>query len=215
MLDWIKPEYIERFLAGLQLTLLVSLLAFALALLVGVVITSMRISGLGPLKTTAFLYVAFFRNVPALALLFLTVFGLPQLGVKMPLLWCAVLAIGLYEGAFAAEALRTGVNSVSVGTTEAARALGCANSQTLLKVVMPQALRSIVPSIGNLLIKTILATSLLAIIGIEDLTGVAQRINIREAQPILFLFSGATYVILCILSGQLTGYIERKVRIIR
>lgn len=204
--------YWTPFLAGLALTLKVTVGAYIGAVLIGIAGVSMRISSLAPLRYLSLGYVEIVRNTPALALLFIVVFGLPQVDVRISLLWSAILVLAFYEGAFASEALRAGINSVDMGSTEAARALGLSNAGTLFYIVLPQAVRSVVQPLTNVFIKTAINSSLVAIVGLADLTGVAERINIREAEPMLFFGAGLTYVAISLLGGALGGYIDRKVR---
>lgn len=212
MTSW---PYWSDFLTGLALTLKVTVLAYIGAIAIGLVAVSMRSVRLAPLRIASATYVEVVRNVPALALVFIAVFGLPQIGLKIPLIWCVVLVLAVYEGAFACEALRQGVNAVDAKSTEAARALGFTNLRTLVLVILPQAVRNVVQPLTNVFIKTAINSSLIAIIGLADLTGVAQRVNIREAQPMLFVGAGLTYVAIALLAGQVGGFIERRVRILR
>jgi glutamate transport system permease protein len=207
--------YWGMFASGLALTLQVSVLAYAGALVLGVIGVVCRTSRVLPLRWAGAVYVETIRNVPSLALVFIAVYGLPQIGVMMSLTTSVVVVLAIYEGAFACEALRAGINCVAVGSAEAARALGFSNSETLFHVVLPQAARSVVQPLTNVFIKTVINSSLIAIVGLPDLTGVAQRINIREAEPSLFFGVGATYVAIALLGGLLGGYIDRRVRFAR
>lgn len=207
--------YWGMFASGLLLTLQVSVLAYAGALVLGVTGVMCRTSRILPLRWLGTAYVESIRNVPSLALVFIAVFGLPQIGLTMPLITSVVVMLAIYEGAFACEALRSGINCVPVGSAEAARALGFSNRETLFYVVLPQAARSVVQPLTNVFIKTVINSSLIAIVGLPDLTGIAERINIREAEPMLFFGVGLAYVAIALLGGLLGGYIDRKVRFSR
>lgn len=212
LLAW---PYWGMFASGLLLTLQVSALAYAGALVLGVIGVVCRTSRILPLRWAGAAYVESVRSVPSLALVFIAVFGLPQIGLTMPLITSVVVMLAIYEGAFACEALRSGINCVPVGSAEAARALGFSNRETLFYVVLPQAMRSVVQPLTNVFIKTVINSSLIAIVGLPDLTGVAERINIREAEPMLFFGVGLAYVTIALLGGLLGGYIDRKVRFSR
>lgn len=212
MTSW---PYWGDFGSGLLLTLEVTLLSFVGAVILGLIAVAMRSVRLLPLRLAAVAYVETVRNIPALALIFVMVFGLPQLGFQLPLIWSVVVVLSIYEGAFACEALRQGVNSVDLKSTEAARALGLTNGRTLVLVVLPQAVRNVVQPLTNIFIKTLINSSLIAIVGLADLTGASQRVNIREAQPMLFVGAGLTYVVIALAAGQAGGFIERRVRIRR
>lgn len=212
VMDW---PYWGMFASGLLLTLKVSAISYLGALALGIIGVAMRTSRIPPLRWAGAAYVEAIRNVPALALVFIVVFGLPQIGIKLSLIASVVIVLAIYEGAFACEALRAGVNSVDVGSAEAARALGFTNQMTLAYVVLPQAIRSVVQPLTNVFIKTVINSSLIAIVGLADLTGVAQRVNIREAEPLLFFGVGLTYVLIALFGGLLGGLIDHKVRISR
>ena len=132
---------IDAFLTTLGLSLLAGVLAFVL----GTVLAAMRVSPIAPLRGLATFYVETFRNTPLTVVFFFVVFGLPQIDTVVPFFTGAVLAVGLYTAAFVAEAIRSGINSVSPGQAEAARALGLTFGQSLGQVVLPQALRTVVP----------------------------------------------------------------------
>ncbi|TPW25989.1 amino acid ABC transporter permease [Pararhizobium mangrovi] len=212
LLDW---PYWSMFASGLLITLEVSAASYVGALALGLIGVSMRVSPVPPLRWAGTLYVEAIRNIPSLALVFIAVFGLPQIGVKLSLIMSVIIVLAFYEGAFACEALRLGINCVDVGSAEAARALGLTNLETLVSIVLPQAARSVVQPLTNVFIKTVINSSLVAIVGLADLTGVAQRVNIREAEPMLFFGVGFVYVAIAVLGGTLGGYVDRKLRITR
>lgn len=212
MMNW---PYWGEFLKGVLLTLEVTAISFIGALILGVLLVAMRVSGLPPFRIASAVYVEIGRNVPILALLFLMVYGFPQLGVDITLFWSAVIVLAVYEGAFICEALRAGVNTVDRGATEAARALGFTTLQTLIDIVIPQAMRSVVQPLGNVFIKTALNSSIIAVVGLADITGVTQNINLREAQPALFFAAGFVYVAIALAGGLLAGRIDAKVRFSR
>lgn len=202
---------LDIFLNGLKLTLLVTGLAFSGALVLGALLAGMRISPIAPLRAVSALYVEVGRNVPLLALLFLTVYGLPQIDIRISLFWSAVLVLICYEAVYASEALRSGVNAVDPGTAMAARALGFTNLETFWSIILPQAARNVVQPLTNVFIKTTLNSSIIAIIGLVDVTGAAERINIASPQPLLFVAAGLVYVTISLLAGQGAARIERIV----
>jgi glutamate transport system permease protein len=203
-------------LQGLLTTLWMAALSAAGALVLGVVVTAMRVSPIPVLRGVAFAYVQLFLNVPLLALLVLFVFALPDAGLLMPLPVTAVVVLVIYEAAYVAEAVRSGVNTVALGQAEAARALGLTFRQTLGSVILPQALRAVVQPVGNVLIALVMNTSLFAAVGIVELTAAANKTNLVHAQPIpIFVGAGLTYMLLALLIGLGTGWLERRVAIVR
>jgi glutamate transport system permease protein len=203
-------------LAGLLTTLWMAALSAVGALVLGVVVTAMRVSPIPVLRGVAFAYVQLFLNVPLLALLVLFVFALPDAGLLMPLPMTAVVVLVVYEAAYVAEAVRSGVNTVALGQAEAARALGLTFRQTLGSVILPQALRAVVQPVGNVMIALVMNTSLFAAVGIVELTAAANKTNLVHAQPIpIFVGAGLTYMALALLIGLGTGWLERRVAIVR
>jgi glutamate transport system permease protein len=203
-------------LQGLLTTLWMAALAAVGALALGVVVTAMRVSPIPVLRGVAFAYVQLFLNVPLLALLVLFVFALPDAGLLMPLPMTAVVVLVIYEAAYVAEAVRSGVNTVALGQAEAARALGLTFAQTLGSVILPQALRAVVQPVGNVMIALVMNTSLFAAVGIVELTAAANKTNLIHAQPIpIFVGAGLTYMVLALLIGLSTGWLERRVAIVR
>ena len=203
-------------LQGLLTTLWMAALSAAGALVLGVIVTAMRVSPIPVLRGVAFAYVQLFLNVPLLALLVLFVFALPDAGLLMPLPMTAVVVLVIYEAAYVAEAVRSGVNTVALGQAEAARALGLTFRQTLGSVILPQALRAVVQPVGNVMIALVMNTSLFAAVGIVELTSAANKTNLVHAQPIpIFVGAGLTYMALALLIGLGTGWLERRVAILR
>lgn len=209
-------DNLEPLLAGLATTLWMAVLAAVGALVLGVIVTAMRVSPIPVLRGVAFAYVQLFLNIPLLALLVLFVFALPDAGLLMPLPMTAVVVLIIYEAAYVAEAVRSGVNTVALGQAEAARALGLTFRQTLGSVILPQALRAVVQPVGNVMIALVMNTSLFAAVGIVELTAAANKTNLVHAQPIpIFVGAGLTYMALALLIGLGTGWLERRVAILR
>ncbi|MFJ8963180.1 amino acid ABC transporter permease [Lentzea sp. NPDC102401] len=198
-------------LEGFLNTVALTLLSFAGALLVGLLVAVLRIVPVPLLRGVGVVYVEVWRNIPLLAWLVLFVFGLPEVGVKMPLFWTAFTAIALYEAAFVAEALRSGVNSVASGQGEAARALGLSFRQSLRHVILPQASRRVVQPLANIAIALTMATALAGVVGVVDMTRAAQRINLELAQPLLvFTGVGLCYLVMAAGIGFGARVLERR-----
>jgi glutamate transport system permease protein len=200
---------------ALGTTLLIAGLSSVGAVAIGVLVTVARISPVPVLRALGFCYVQYFLNVPLLALLLLAVFALPDAGLIMPLA-TTVVVLALYEGAYVAEAVRSGVNTVAPGEVEAARALGLRFTQVMRRVVVPQALRGVVQPLGNVMIALLMNTALAATVGVVELTSAANRINNVAAQPIaVYVAVGAVYMAMALGLGLLAGRVENKVAIQR
>ena len=203
-------------LPALGTTVLMAMVAGAGALVIGTLVTAARISPVPVLRGAAFVYVQFFVNVPLLVLLVLAVFALPDAGIIGPLTPTAVVVLALYESAYVAEAIRSGVNTVVSGQIEASRALGFTLGQTLRLLVIPQALRAAVQPLGNVMIALTMNTAIAAAVGVVELTSAANKLNLVQAQPILiFTVAGLAYMLLALVIGLTSGRIERRVAIRR
>ncbi|MFQ1003735.1 amino acid ABC transporter permease [Modestobacter sp. SSW1-42] len=203
-------------LQGLLTTLWIAAVSGVGALVLGVLVAAARVSPVPVLRGVAFGYVQLFLNVPLLALLVLFVFALPDVGLLMPLTTTVVVVLVVYEAAYVAEAVRSGVNTVSLGQAEAARALGLTFLQSLRLVVLPQAVRAVVQPLGNVLIALVMNTALAAAVGVVELTSATNKVNLVEAQPIpIFAGAGVLYMLVALTIGLLSGVVERRVAIAR
>jgi glutamate transport system permease protein len=210
-MDIITKHYGDL-LAGLAITLELTLLGFLGALILGTVLAVCRVSPVGPLRWFGAGYVEFFRNIPLLSLLILFVFGLPDVGVTLSLFKSAAICLALASAAFVCEAVRGGINTVSVGQAEAARAIGLSFGQSLRFVILPQAFRTMVQPLVNVFIGVALGSSLAAAVGVAELTNRAQQLNLRYAEAVVcFLVAGVLYIAIALLGGFGGGWLERRV----
>ena len=200
------------FLAGgLVTTLELTVLAFVGALVLGTILAVFRVSPIPPLRVAGAVYVEVLRNMPLLSLLVLVVFGLPDIGLTFSLFTSAALCLGAFGAAFVCEAVRGGINTVSVGQAEAARALGFTFTQSLRVVILPPAFRTMVQPLVNIFIGVALGSSLAAAVGVSELTNRTQVLNLQSAEAVvLFLVSGATYLVIALLGGTAGGWLERR-----
>ena len=202
--------YLEGFVGTLKLTAL----GATGSLVLGTLLATMRVSPVPSLRAAATGYVEILRNCPLPVLAVLLAFGLPKLGPPIQgfsfFTW-AVLAIALYHAAFVCEALRSGVNSVSTGQGEAARSLGLTFGQTMSLVVLPQAFRTVVPPLGNILIALTKNSAVAATIDVTDITNQTEFVINDTVDPLAALAGAAFfYLILTLPTGVLVGRLERK-----
>ncbi|MBK5305106.1 MAG: amino acid ABC transporter permease [Frankiaceae bacterium] len=202
--------YLEGFVGTLKLTAL----GATGSLVLGTVLATMRVSPVPSLRAGATVYVEILRNCPLPVLAVLLAFGLPKLGPPIQGLsfftW-AVLAIALYHAAFVCEALRSGVNSVATGQGEAARSLGLTFGQTMSLVVLPQAFRTVVPPLGNILIALTKNSAVAATIDVTDITNQTEFVINDTVDPLAALAGAAFfYLLLTLPTGLLVGRLERR-----
>jgi glutamate transport system permease protein len=209
-------SYFSQIVVGLGVALSLTAVGFAGALVLGTILAVFRVGPITPLRVVGTVYVECLRNIPLLCLLILFVFGLPDIGIVFGLYTTVAICLSLYNAAFVCEAIRTGINTVPVGQAEAARALGLTFTQTLRSVVLPQAFQSMIQPLVNVFIGVLLGSSLASAVGVMDLLGVAQQINLREAWGIgLYAAAAAVYASVALISGFFGGRLERKAAIAR
>lgn len=214
LLEAFGSKYILAFFTTCRLTVISYLLALAL----GIVITVMRICPVKPLAKAGNGYVHVFRNIPGAALLILAVYALPYLDIVFSYGTCVLITTTLIPAAFCTEYLIAGINTIPPGQIEAARSLGMSFFKIVKNVVAPQALRSSVLPLTNLLVATMLTTAIASQVPLNprDLTGIVTYINSRETGGIAaFAISAAVYFLASLLIGLAGNLIDRKVRIYR
>lgn len=205
-------DHLDTYVAGFRMTLWLSVASFALAMLFGTVVATMRVSPVAPLRAAGLTYVETFRNIPLTVFFALAVFGLPKAGVRLSFFGFAVMVLSLYTGAFVAEALRSGINTVAAGQAEAARSLGLTFGQTLRYVVVPQAARTVVQPVGSLFIALAKNSAIASAFAVAELTQAFDQLTEREAATLpLLLGTAIAYLLITIPAGLLTGVVERKV----
>jgi glutamate transport system permease protein len=214
--DFVR-ENADLFLDAFLTTLGLSLLAGLLALVVGTLLAAMRVSPIPPLRGLATVYVETFRNTPLTVVFFFIIFGLPQIDFVVGFFPGAVLSVGLYTAAFVCEAVRSGVNAVSPGQAEAARALGLTFGQSLGAVVLPQAFRTVVPPLGNVLIAMVKNTSIAAGFSVSELSSLLPRLVNADAGDLTLVLVGVVvgYMVITLPSAAAVNRIERRVAILR
>lgn len=211
-------EFGDKYILALLTTWKLTVLAFSAAFVIGILITVMRISPVKPLRAAGELYIQIFRNIPGASLLIVLVYALLYLNVVLSYFACVFAATALIPAAFCSEYLMAGINTIDVGQIEAARALGMNFTQMIRRIVIPQALRSSVLQMTNLLVATMLTTSLASQVPMNptDLTGIVSHINTHAVGGVTaFLISALLYCATAVVIGQVGNLIDRKVRILR
>ena len=199
-------------------TLALAVLSGIFALVIGTLLTAMRVSPVAPLRAAATFYVEVFRNTPLTVVFFFLAFGIVEIDLQFPSRFItAVAALSLYTAAFVSEALRSGINSVPPGQAEAARALGLDFRQTLTSVVLPQAFRTVVPPLGNVWIALAKNTSIAAGFAVTELAAALVRLSNQNADKLLAVFLAivGAYLVITLPSAWLIGVIERRTAILR
>jgi len=202
--------------SGIVTTLAITAVAFVGAVVIGVLVAVFRVSPIPPLRIVGAVYVELFRNIPLLSLLILVAYGLPYVGITFSLFTTAVVCLALVSSSFACETVRAGINGVSVGQAEAARAIGMTFTQSLTTIILPQALRTMVQPLVNIFIGVALGSSLAAAVSVGELTYQAQQIGNKTAESmLLFGISAVVYIVIALLGGGAGSVLERRLAVRR
>jgi polar amino acid transport system permease protein len=197
---------------GAVTTIWLSIAAMALGLLLGTLGATARISRHRAMRLLPTVYVETIRNTPLLVQIYIIYFGLPAVGIRFSPPIAAVLALGIYTGAYATEILRSGIQSIPRGQLEAARALGLTRWRTLRNVEAAQALAAIYPALMSQFVLLMLATSLVSAISVTDLTATAndiQGLTFRSFEA--YLVVAAIYLALTFALRSILSMLERVV----
>lgn len=204
--------------AGFLRTLEICLYTAAGSMVLGTALAGFRVSPFGPLRWIGTWWVHVLRNCPLTVVLFFMAFGLPELGLSGTYFFFGVVGLTLYTSAFVCEAVRSGINSVPEGQAEAARAVGLSFHQVLTLVTLPQALRTVIPPLGSVVIAMIKNSAIVGAFGVGgDLFGVGQTLTSARGEAALPVLVGvvAFYLAITLPCGAVLGQLERKVAIAR
>lgn len=198
-------------LQGAEATVLLTASGIALACVLALLGALGRLSSNPVLNGIASLYVSVIRGTPLLVQIIVWAFALAEWGLIIPLFWCGILALGVNYGAYMTEVFRAGIQAVPRGQREAAQALGMPERLVMRRVVLPQAIRIVIPAIGNDFIAMIKDTSLVFVIGIQELLARAnsagrQTVNVMEA----LLFAALVYWVLTIAFSFIQERLEKR-----
>ncbi|MBT2667019.1 amino acid ABC transporter permease [Bacillus sp. ISL-4] len=207
MLDFsILTENLDMYLLGFRNTIMSSLIALIASLILGVLIAIMRIAPVKPLNWLGTAYVEFIRNIPLLIITFFLF-----LGLKLSGLYAGTLALTIYTSSFIAEAIRAGILSVPKGQMEAARSSGLTYGQAMRLVILPQAVKIVIPPLGNQFINLVKNSSILAVVAGLDLMYHGDLISSRTFVVFdVYIFVAAFYLILTIPLSFGVGYLEKR-----
>jgi polar amino acid transport system substrate-binding protein len=209
--EW--PKYLPLLLRGAVTTVELSVLAMALAIVAGLVVVLARMYGIAPVRWGAKAYVEVVRGTPLLIQLFLLYYGLPELGIRLNAFCAAILGLGLNYAASESENYRAGIQSIPRGQTEAAHALGMSQWQSLRHIILPQALRVVIPPVTNDFIAMFKDSSIVSVITMVELTKVYGMLAMSTYDYIgLGLMTAAIYFGLSYPASIFANWLERKLQ---
>ncbi len=207
------PVILRGFAKTLQLLGASALIAVVL----GVVLAAMRVAPVAVMRGVGTTYVNVFRNIPLLLLFLITTQGVPVVVKGLSFFTLAVAALSLYTAAFICEAVRSGINSVNVGQAEAARAVGMTFSQTMTSIVLPQAVRSVIPPLASILIALTKNTAIAEVFGITEATYRLDDLGRQFPGSLYWLFAGISlgYILIVFSISGIGQVLERRLVVLR
>jgi putative glutamine transport system permease protein len=204
-------DYRSQYLTGFWNTIQASLLGLVGSFLIGVIIAVFTISSYRPLALVGRAYVEFIRNIPLLITVFIFYAGLPAFHINLSGFLSGTIGLAVYTSAFIAEAIRAGIQSVPKGQMEAARSTGMTYVQAMRYVVLPQAIKIVLPPLGNQFLNLVKNSSILGVVAGADLMYQADLINSETFDVFsTYIFVGMFYLLLTVPLSLLVGYMEKR-----
>lgn len=205
-------QSLPMFLKGMWLTAELTIVSLILALAIGMVSCLLNISRFRVLRWISQIYINIIRGTPLLVQAFFIYFGITgAFDVKMSAFTAGIIALSLNAGAYLSEIFRGGIQAVDSGQMEAARSLGLSYGKAMWKVILPQAIRIVVPSVVNQCIITLKDTSIISVIGLAELTMAGSQIIARTYRSFeVWLIVGTLYFVLVYALTKLSHYVEKR-----
>jgi len=197
-------------MAGLRITIGLGAVSIVAGLISGMGLALVRLYAVGPLKAVARLYIDVFRSLPLLVLLVLVYYALPFIGIRLSSFAAAGTALSLVSCAYSAEIFRAGIEAVPKGQFEAAAAIGLKWSHAMRDVVLPQALRMVMPPLTGNCINVLKDTALAAVVAMPDLLKQATQAQALAANPTPLIGAAVLYLALLLPLVRLVGYVEAR-----
>ncbi|ADU27758.1 amino acid ABC transporter permease [Ethanoligenens harbinense] len=212
--------YYTYFLTGARNAILLSVFSMCISIMLGILLALLRLSKLKIPKMLAVSYVEFIRGTPLMIQLFIIFYGLPMIGISIPSLTffdtdisrfiSGMIAMALNSSAYVCEIFRSGIQSVDDGQVEASRSLGFNYSSTMRFIVLPQALRNILPALGNELVTVIKESSVISVIGVQELmynTTIVRSTTYKSFSPLII--TALIYFVITFTLSKLLGKFEK------
>ena len=208
---------IKFLVSGMGNTILISVIAAAISIVVGLIVALPGQSASRGWRIVNRVYVEFIRSIPLLPMLFWVFYGLPiifkSMGLDIPIdpFWGAIITLAISDSAFTAEIYRSGIQSIAKGQKEAAQTVGLNYAQTMRYVILPQAIRRILPPLANQFIYIVKMSAFASVIGMQELTRRANELVVTEYRPLeLYSFLILEYLILVLIISAGVRWLERK-----
>ena len=195
---------------GLWVTLQLGAASIVAGLILGLILSMIRLYAIFPLRLLARLYIDVFRSIPVLVLLIVVYYALPFVGVRLSPFASAMSALTLVSGAYTAEIFRAGIEAIPKGQFEASAALGLNHRQTMIDVILPQAIKIVIPPLTNNSINVVKDTALASVVAMPDLLKQATQAQALAANPSPLILAAAIYLAILWPLVALVGRLERR-----
>ena len=199
-------------LKGLLVTLQLAAVSAVFSVLIGLVIAVLRSLESPTLNLFLIAYLDFFRSIPMIVLMVVIYYALPYLGITLGSVPATIVALSLGYGAYAAESFRAGIQSVHFGQTEAARALGLTRLQTMRLVILPQAIRVVIPPLTGNLVAMLKDTAVASVVASPELLKRAKEVYVGKANPTALVAAAAIYLLILLPLARLANLLESRVK---
>ncbi|MCR9126329.1 MAG: amino acid ABC transporter permease [Rhodobacteraceae bacterium] len=211
---WINVRFL---ISGMGATILLSVVAASISIVLGLLVALPGLSERWGVRMINRVYVEFVRSIPLLPMLFWVFYGLPiifrSMGLNVPIdpFWGAVITLAISDSAFTAEIYRAGIQSIARGQREAAQTIGLTYMQTMRFVIMPQAIRRILPPLANQFIYIVKMSAFASVIGMQELTRRANELVVTEYRPLeIYTLLILEYLVLVLIISQAVRWLERR-----
>lgn len=198
-------------LKATAITIFLAVVSMAIGLVIGLIVALARVSKNKFYYNIASVYVSIIRGTPLLVQIYLVYFGLPQIGISLGAMTSGIIALSLNSGAYLSESFRGAILSVDKGQMEAAHSLGMTRGQAMWRIVIPQSMRTAIPTVGNTYIGLLKDTSLVSVITVTELLYQTTLIIARTFQPLtLYLAAALIYWVVCTIFISLLNWLEKR-----
>lgn len=208
-------NYWQLFIKGVVVTVELAIISIILGLILGIILAVMKRSSIFIVSLLAKAYIGFIRDTPLLIQIYIVYIGLPIItGLQIPDLATGVVCLTLYSAAYIAEIIRSGIESLPIGQSEAALSLGMSKWQAMKDIILPQAIKNILPALGNQFIGNVKDSSLVSVLGIADLMFQAQTVRGSTAlglEPMIV--ASLLYLVLTWSLNRLLANVEKRLKV--
>lgn len=214
LLGILADSFPKILIPGLTRTIPLTAISFSLAMVIAVAVALAQFAGVRGLKQVCRFYIWVIRGTPLLVQLFVVFYGLPHVGVVIEPFTAALFVFSINEGAYSAEIIRAALESVPVGQLEAGYCVGMSYPQIIRRIVLPQALRTAFPALGNSLIAMLKDTSLVSVVTVTEMMMATKQLNAIYYEPLaLYLETAFIYLMFCTVLTKLQSWGERKLSV--